>query len=68
MEVASLMVAAFAILAAGIAGGIAYGYRGQVNVQRDQVEYLRGQIARLMNEPPPAGSRALTTVPGSGRL
>lgn len=67
MEVASLMVAGLAILAAGIAGGIAYGYRGQVNVQRDQVEYLRGQIARLMNEPPPT-SRALATVPGSGRL
>lgn len=67
MEVASLIVAGMAILAAGMAGGVAYGYRGQCAGLRDQVEYLRSCLALARNEPPPAKSTAVATI-GSGRL
>ncbi len=47
-----------ALLALGGAVGVAYGYRGQRDIERDQVTYLRKQLAGV-GEPPPAGSRAL---------
>lgn len=51
------------LAAATGAGGLAYGYRGQRESEREQVAYLRKQISGAA-EPPPAGARALTTLPG----
>lgn len=51
-----------ALLALGGAVGVAYGYRGQRDIERDQVGYLRKQLGT--GDPPPAGSRALTSVSG----
>ncbi len=53
MEVAALTVAAFALLGCGIAGGVAYGYRGQCEGLRDQVSYLRNCLALARKEPAP---------------
>ena len=59
----------FAVLTAiaGAATALAYGYRGQRDLEREQVTYLRKQLA---SEPPPkpgaahpSSSRALTSVP-----
>lgn len=50
-----------------LASGLAWGYRGQRDLEREQVTYLRKQLA---SEPPtkpgaaaPHPSRALTSVP-----
>ena len=51
-----------ALLALGGAVGVAYGYRGQRDIERDQVSYLRKQLS--VGDPPPAGTRALTAVSG----
>jgi hypothetical protein len=44
-----------ALFAAGIAGGLAYGYRNARDTERAHNTYLREQIARLMPTPGPGG-------------
>jgi hypothetical protein len=39
--------------------GLAYGYRGQRDIEREQVVFLRKQLG---TGEPPAGTRALTTT------
>lgn len=67
METAALLTA----LAAGAFGALAYGYRGQRDQEREQVVYLRKELAaaRVSTPQPPQGeasrgdtSRALTSV------
>ena len=67
METAALITA----LAAGAFGALAYGYRGQRDQEREQVVYLRKELAaaRSSSPPTPQGevqrgdtSRALTSV------
>lgn len=69
METAALITA----LAAGAFGALAYGYRGQRDQEREQVVYLRKELAaaRAPTPPTPQGevqrgdtSRSLTTVRG----
>jgi hypothetical protein len=48
------MIITAAILAAvfaGAAGALAYGYRGQRDQEREQVNYLRGQLASSRGDP-----------------
>lgn len=54
---------ALALLALGGAVGVAYGYRGQRDIERDQVVYLRKQIGQGRDEPPPAGSAVVRQIP-----
>lgn len=64
MGVEIVIACSFAMLASGLA----WGYRGQRDLEREQVTYLRKQLA---SEPPPkpgaaahpSSSRALTSVP-----
>ena len=65
--VAAILCACFA----GAAGALAYGYRGQRDQEREQVVYLRKELAaaRAPTPPTPQGevqrgdtSRALTSV------
>ena len=54
METAALLTA----LAAGAFGALAYGYRGQRDQEREQVVYLRKELAaaRAPTPPTPPGS------------
>jgi len=54
MEVVSLIVAGFALLAAGGAGGMAYGVLRALEVSQDANKHLRDQIARLQGATVPA--------------
>ncbi|MGE0533173.1 MAG: hypothetical protein AB7P35_17830 [Hyphomonadaceae bacterium] len=54
-------------LAAGAAGALAYGYRGQREQEREQVTYLRKRLERFEPQPEPSApqrSTAVTTVHG----
>jgi type II secretory pathway pseudopilin PulG len=46
----STFTAIIATLLAGAAGALAYGYRGQRDQEREQVNYLRDQLARARGE------------------
>lgn len=48
-------------LAAGIFGGLAYGYRNARDTAQEQIKYLREQIAKLM---PPIGPGGPVTQRG----
>lgn len=54
METAALLTA----LAAGAFGALAYGYRGQREQFREQVVWLRRELATLRGTPPPRGDEA----------
>lgn len=65
MEIAALITA----LAAGAFGALAYGYRGQRDQEREQVQWLRKELASMRGSTPPTNdreqastSRALTSV------
>lgn len=62
METAALITA----LAAGAFGALAYGYRGQRDQEREQVVYLRKELAAARSSSPPeqpsSSSRALAQV------
>lgn len=47
----------FAIVAGG-ATALAYGYRGQRDQEREQVVWLRKELASLRGAPPPRGDEA----------
>ena len=49
METAALITA----LAAGFFGALAYGYRGQRDQEREQVVWLRKELADVRKPPPP---------------
>jgi hypothetical protein len=49
METAALITA----LAAGAFGALAYGYRGQRDQEREQVVWLRKELADVRKPPPP---------------
>lgn len=51
----------FALVCAGVAIGVAYGYRVALEQQTEANTYLRTQIAALMPRPP-AGSTALAVA------
>lgn len=46
MEAAAII----GVLLAGAAGALAYGYRGQRDQEREQVNYLRQRLARFEPE------------------
>ena len=48
IEFSALIAACFA----GAAGALAYGYRGQRDMEREQVIYLRKQLEARTNPPP----------------
>lgn len=48
METAALLTA----LCAGAFGALAYGYRGQRDQEREQVVWLRKELATLRGSPP----------------
>lgn len=47
MEISALVAACFA----GAAGALAYGYRGQRDMEREQVVYLRKQLEATRTPP-----------------
>lgn len=49
---------------AGAAGSLAYGYRGQRDQEREQVTYLRKELALARGGDGVSNSRALTTHQG----
>lgn len=54
METAALLTA----LAAGAFGALAYGYRGQRDQEREQVVWLRKELATLRGSPSPRSDEA----------
>lgn len=59
METAALLTA----LAAGAFGALAYGYRGQRDQEREQVVYLRKELASARTPPPPPATSTAVAVP-----
>lgn len=55
---------ATALVVAGGLGGLAWGYRNERDDGREQIRWLRGELARANDPSPPAGSRQLTTIGG----
>lgn len=60
MEFSALIAACLA----GACGALAYGYRGQRDMEREQVVYLRKELAAARAPTPPTGSTAVAVPHG----
>lgn len=57
----------FALVAAGAAGALAYGYRGQRDQEREQVVYLRTQLREARGLPAPKSPQREEQEPASSK-